>query len=974
MKKTLTAMALATSILPIQKSNAETDTDLLDLNTDDVVHSETNDKGKTLNINKDSMSATVYKENAFTINDEGEKVDTLKVGDKLQILKRISDQPFTKVNYNGRASFIANDFISTQTVSSSSGLEFKLNSFAKVINVKSNDTLNVRSTDTTSGKILFTLKPNAGVNVTEMTKNGWYKIEYYGNYGFVNSNYIELINPSIEGTTFNGYAQLTSKVSAKELPSSKSKSLFELPANAGVYTTRKTSNNWYEIKFNNKIGFVNSSNLKILSHEDPNKPNFTVTPLDNIWSKIVGASKVPGKKYPATTSSTICDLVNGAGVYITGETSNGWYQIKYYDKTVYVPKDNVQQIKPATPETNPPVTPEEPKPPVEESKPDFTVTDFKIDGIVYDVASNDTLNIREYPDASSKLVTSIPNNTRVNVTGKTSNNWYRLDIDGKVGYANSRYIKEYVPETTQYKVIKENINLRLSPSWGGEVYQMVRVGEILDVISINGDWASIYKDKKTVYAPADYLGSLDYVPPVTPEEPTPPVTPEEPKPPVEESKPDFTVTDFKMDGIVYNIASNDTLNIREYPDASSKLVTSVPNNTRVNVTGKTSNNWYRLDIDGKVGYANSKYIKEYVPETTKYKVIKENINLRLSPSWGGEVYQMVRVGEELDVISINGGWASVYKDKKIVYAPADYLSNSTEPSTPEDKPDTPSGSVVFTQYPYTLKEYIKVQSDKNPKYDEDYFETYVNPLKCNPFEFLRLDKFRNVNVTQLNAMLSEQNSGVLIGKGQAFINTAKKFNIDPLYFVSQSLHETGYGKSTLAKGVTISEIANTDKPIKDSNGNITGYEMIRLSSPVTVYNLFGIGAQDNLPTMPNRALVLGTTYAYNKGWTSVEKAIDGAGEFVSKNYINSSKYNQNTMYKIRFNQSSTYIWHQYATTPWYSRDIAKLIEKYQYMYTNDNLTFDKPLFKGMSEYSLSSTRSIDIKDNHPVGREDITLQ
>ena len=47
--------------------------------------------------------------------------------------------------------------------------------------------------------------------------------------------------------------------------------------------------------------------------------------------------------------------------------------------------------------------------------------------------------------------------------------------------------------------------------------------------------------------------------------------------------------------------------------------------------------------------------------------------------------------------------------------------------------------------------------------------------------------------------------------------------------------------------------------------------MIKLSKPVTVYNLFGIGAYDNLPTFTNRALILGTTYAYNKGWTSVEK-------------------------------------------------------------------------------------------------------
>ncbi len=51
--------------------------------------------------------------------------------------------------------------------------------------------------------------------------------------------------------------------------------------------------------------------------------------------------------------------------------------------------------------------------------------------------------------------------------------------------------------------------------------------------------------------------------------------------------------------------------------------------------------------------------------------------------------------------------------------------------------------------------------------------------------------------------------------------------------------------------------------------------MIPLSKPVTVYNLFGIGAKDNSSVFPNRALILGTTYAYNRGWTSIENAIKG---------------------------------------------------------------------------------------------------
>lgn len=1037
MKKTLTAMALVTSILPLSNtSNAENETDLPELNSDNN-QIDVNDDS-VIRVSKDSLSATVLKDNAYLIDESGNKVESLKVGDKLQILKKLSDEPFTKVQFNGKALFIANDSIDAKSVSSTSGIDFKLESFAKVVNVKSGDTLNARSTDSTSGKVLFTLKPNAGINVIERTKNGWYKIEYYGNYGYVNSNYVELINPIIPAKKFNGYAQALSKLSAKELPCSNSKSLFDIPVNAGVYTTEKVDNNWYKIKYYDKFGYVNAKDLKILSYEEPAKPNFTVTPLDNIWSKVVCNSSIEGKKYPSSDSSTICNLVNGAGVYITGETSNGWYEIKYYNDIVYVPKENVQQLTPKitvtdfkmngivynlqqnsklnvrkqanttsaiiatlynddkvnvtgktsnnwyrvdindtegyVPMDNIKEFVEESKPPVEEeSKPGFTVSALDMYGIVYNVTSDDVLNVRETPYYDGKLITTLENDSKVKVTGLTSNGWYQVDIDGKTGYANKKYIKEYIPETTKYKVINSNINLRTSPYWSGDIYETVNVGTVLDVIEINGDWATIYKDKKTLYAPANYLESLDNPPTV---EPTPPVV--EPNPPVEEeSKPSFTVSALEMDGVVYNIASNDVLNVRETPYYDGNLITTLKNNTRVKVIGLTSNGWYQVEIDGKTGYANKNYIKEYIPQTTKYKVINGAINLRTSASWSGDIYETVAVGTVLDVIEINGSWATIYKDKKTLYAPANYLTTLNQDSGSNDSSSnvtTPEGNTVYTKYSYSLDEYVKVQYDKNPKYSKSEYENYINPLKCNKFEFLRIDTFRNLDVNKLNSMLSSQNAGVLIGKGQAFLDTARKYNIDPLYFIAQSLHETGYGKSTLAKGVTITEIADVDRPIKDSNGNITGYVMIPLESPTTVYNLYGIGAQDNLPTMPNRTLILGTTHAYKQGWTSVEKAIDGAGQFVSSNYIHSSKYKQNTLYKFRFNPSSTYIWHQYATTPWYSRDIAKFIDKYQDFYIDKDFTFDKPLFTNMSEYSLSSVRSANIEEYCLLGKEDITLK
>ena len=61
---------------------------------------------------------------------------------------------------------------------------------------------------------------------------------------------------------------------------------------------------------------------------------------------------------------------------------------------------------------------------------------------------------------------------------------------------------------------------------------------------------------------------------------------------------------------------------------------------------------------------------------------------------------------------------------------------------------------------------------------------------------------------------------------------------------------------------------------------------------------------------------------------------------------NQSKYSQNTLYKMRYNQNVSNIWHQYATTPWYASSIADIMRSYQDLYLENNFTFDVPVFEG----------------------------
>ncbi|MGL4818753.1 MAG: N-acetylglucosaminidase, partial [Bacilli bacterium] len=398
-------------------------------------------------------------------------------------------------------------------------------------------------------------------------------------------------------------------------------------------------------------------------------------------------------------------------------------------------------------------------------------------------------------------------------------------------------------------------------------------------------------------------------------------------------------------GNVYGAA---TLNVRQSDSATSSNVGTLNLGEGVRILSESTNSlgekWFRVSTPQLTGWVMASYIQESfvsisAPLRMGYVDSKDGLNVRQEPNASSTVLGMLKDNDEFEVtgetndfyqIDYNGSPAYVAKSyTKFVHAP----------------------TFMATNYDSGMDAYIKSQSNTSSSSDANYqkFAQYIDPARVtNKMQFLRIDQFREVNVSGLNSMLEGQ--GVLSKRGQAFVDAARKYNIDPLYFISQSIHETGWGKSAFANGITISEIAKVDAngkyiEIRNSKNELIGYEMEKLPAPVTVYNLYGIGAYDNLSTFPNRARVAGTSYAYRAGWNSIPKAIDGAAKFVNDGYIHSTKYYQNTIYKMRWNPLKTYKWHQYATTNYYANDIGKLMTQFVGLYQNPtNLIYDIPAF------------------------------
>ncbi|MGU8128493.1 SH3 domain-containing protein [Clostridium perfringens] len=842
----------------------------------------------------------------------------------------------------------------------------KGNSFGEII---SSEDLGLRKGADSSHEIITSIPSGARVNIIDKVSDNWYKVGYKDFVGYVEAKDIRILGDNLNQDNVGLIS--ANQLNVRTSPNENGQVIGTLYKNNNVNVLDKSIDGWYKIDFNGRRAYVSSKYVNLISYKNNEvKTEVKKDPIEGI-GKVNINTALNVRQASTTNSRIIGSLKGGEKVNIINE-SNGFYKIEFnnsygYVYSKYISKDgDSEKVKVVKQE-------EVKKEKVDESKKEAKATP-KAEPVVLAVRSlnktgivnvSSSLNVRSSASTSSKVIGSLSGNTKVTIVGEEGA-FYKIEYKGSHGYVAKEYVKDVTesnnsnqgtqtsekpstPESTEKTGIvnvSSSLNVRSSASTSSKVIGSLSGNTKVTIVGEEGAFYKIeYKDSHGYVA-------KEYVKDVTENNNSNQGTQTPEKP----STPEST----EKTGIV-NVSSS--LNVRSEASTSSKVIGSLSGNTKVIIVGEEGA-FYKIEYKGSHGYVAKEYIKDVTessnsnqgtqtpekpstPENSKKTGVvtaSKGLNVRKEANTSSQIIGILNSGESVEIIGEENGFYKITYKGQEAYASKNYINIFN--SNSNVNPGLDIGNASKTNYGVSLNEYIKLQQRNNPSnYSHSELEKYINPAKAtNKLQFLRIDKFRSVNVSGLSSRLS--NKGVLTGQGQAFINAAKAFNIDPIYLVSQCLHETGNGTSKLAKGVTITEIADESRPIYNGTGQLVGYHMIKLSKPVTVYNLFGIGAKDNSSVFPNRALILGTTYAYNRGWTSIENAIKGAAEFVSLNYVHSSRYSQNTLYKMRYNQNVSNIWHQYATTPWYASSIADIMRSYQDLYLENNFTFDVPVFAG----------------------------
>lgn len=234
---------------------------------------------------------------------------------------------------------------------------------------------------------------------------------------------------------------------------------------------------------------------------------------------------------------------------------------------------------------------------------------------------------------------------------------------------------------------------------------------------------------------------------------------------------------------------------------------------------------------------------------------------------------------------------------------------------------------TYEYYEYSLQEVLEIQQQtgavklsktatggmKWVQATREEIETFLNPENSmddvSKYQFIDLSSTAGVSQSEMGAFL--EGKGILQGKEIIYLEAARKYNVRKVYLAAHSALETGNGTSALAQGIDV--------------------------KGTTVYNMYGIGALDNDPEGT------GALYAFEMGWDTPEKAIEGGAKWISENYINNSSNQQNTLYEMRWNPENPGT-HQYATDIAWAFNQAPSIKQMYDNFPGAELHFRIPVY------------------------------
>ena len=358
----------------------------------------------------------------------------LRNGEKVNIIKKVG--AWYEIDFRGQKAYAHGDYI--KEGSNNSSPESSQSGKGKVVNVSSS--LRIRSGAGTNNSIVGYLYEGNTFDILEKS-GSWYKIKHNGITGYVHEDYVSKVSGSNNSSNNSSNSSSNESLGGKVGQVVNVSSSLRIRSGAGTNTSvigylyngdkfniTGKSGAWYKINSRGTSGYIHSDYVKIVGQgEDNSSSNNSSESNSNVAGKrgqvINISSNLRVRNAPSTSSSVVAYLLSGQTFDILGK-SGSWYKIKHNGTTGYVHQDYVKIVGNSTVDSN--------------SSNNSSSEALGEYGKVVNVSTS--LRLRQSPSTSSSVVGYLFPGETFKITAR-SGSWYKVNANGKVGYASSEYIK-----------------------------------------------------------------------------------------------------------------------------------------------------------------------------------------------------------------------------------------------------------------------------------------------------------------------------------------------------------------------------------------------------------------------------------------------------------------------------------------------------------------------------------------------------
>ncbi|PEF50493.1 MULTISPECIES: SH3 domain-containing protein [Bacillus cereus group] len=412
MKKILASMAVAsvaggTVIGTVQAQTSIASEDTQSKQASDVVTHE-----NQVTINADALRVRTGPSTSNTILGLVSKEQSLPVVDETD--------DWYKIKYNNTEAYVNKEYATPNHI--------------KV----STTTLRVRTGPSTSNSTLGLVGEGEILQVTGEA-DGWYKIKYNNRDAFVSKEYVSINNSIIKSKkqivqTSGIYTVNVSSLRARTGPSM-SHPVVSVMNKGQVVQVVGEVQDWYKIKFNEGFAYINKDYVSRGTNSTSSLPESLQTEsVQKNGTYIVDAAVLRVRTGPANYHPVIGGVLKGQNLQVV-DIENGWYKIKYNNRTGYVSGEFMKFVKgaPTQEQTQEQEKQEVVQQPAQEQEKQEPIQNYYV--------KSSSLNVRSGAGMNYEVIGVVDPNQKVQVIGQQGG-WYKINYNGKIGFVGMNYLSK----------------------------------------------------------------------------------------------------------------------------------------------------------------------------------------------------------------------------------------------------------------------------------------------------------------------------------------------------------------------------------------------------------------------------------------------------------------------------------------------------------------------------------------------------